>query len=168
MRLHLHLHLHPIVHQADPGLLQLVVQGVARDLQVGQRFGDIAGVADQRSADQACLEFGDLAIQGDRRAVGGGLREQARRDAAGVAAQFVHVAGPCVTGEMCGSATLSRWCESAGRLRFRSRRRDTKLADIRGPVRTPARLSGFGETPLNREERGRIELTGRAATPSAR
>ncbi|WP_294336482.1 hypothetical protein [uncultured Sphingomonas sp.] len=164
----LHLHLHPIVRRAHPGLLQLVVQDVARDLQVGQRFGDIAGVADQLSADQACLEFGDLAVQGDRRAVGGGLREQARRDAAGVAAQFAHVAGPCVTGEMCGSATLSRWCESAGRLRFRSRRRDTKLADIRGPVRTPAQLSGFGETPLNREERGRIELTGRAANPSAR
>ncbi|MFD1788295.1 TonB-dependent receptor plug domain-containing protein [Sphingomonas floccifaciens] len=30
--------------------------------------------------------------------------------------------------------------------------------DIRGPVRTPTQLSGFGETLLNREERGRIEV----------
>lgn len=29
---------------------------------------------------------------------------------------------------------------------------------IRGPVRTPTQLSGFGETLLNREERGRIEV----------
>jgi iron complex outermembrane recepter protein len=30
--------------------------------------------------------------------------------------------------------------------------------EIRGPVRTPTQLAGFGETLLNREERGRIEV----------